>query len=264
MALNTVRASIPPAISSGKLWALQFFGNAVLFVIFLFFLQVLQESSAVQLILQIFVVLIFLAGFLILQGGTLAFMRDRHAGKPAVGSALRSAAHHVFVLFVVLLIFVAIWWIVGMLGDYKDLFPAYLRSKFPAGLRAHITEGFLDSAYAWFVGILMWLVVPALALPFAATAATQGYHTFGRAGFGAFKRAIKNWQYWLTLAVAAIIGVWLTGALMDWKLGRGEVSAEFWSVGFRLLLAYLLGIFGWLLAASVTGRSVQEPAQPAA
>jgi hypothetical protein len=52
--------------------------------------------------------------------------------------------------------------------------------------------------------------------------------------------------------------------MVDWRLGRGELSAELWSAGFRFLLAYLLGIFGWLLAASVTGRSVQEPAQPAA
>ena len=257
MALNTVRASIPPAVTSGKLWLLQFFGNAVLFLLALAFLQV-PESNVLELILQMLIVVVLLAIFLVLQGGTLAFMRDRHAGKPAVGSALKSAAHHVFVLFVVFLVFLGIWWLFGMLNDYQYQFPEYLRSKFPAGMRAHISEEFMTSAYGWFMGLLLWVVVPALVLPFAAVASQQGYHTFGRAGFGAFKRAIKDWQYWLVLAVAAILGVWLTGTMMDWHLGQGSLTAETWSLGFRLLLAYLLGIFGWLLAASVTGRCTQE------
>ena len=257
MALNTVRASIPPAIGSGKLWLLQFFGSAVLVLLAIAFLQV-PESNVLELILQMLIVVVLLAIFLILQGGTLAYMRDRHAGKPAVGSAMKSAAHHVFVLLVVLVIFLGIWWLFGNLDIYQYQFPAYLRSKFPAGMRAHISEDFLTNAYEWFMNTLLWLIVPALVLPFAAVASQQGYHTFGRAGLQAFKRAIKDWQYWLVLAVAAILGVWLTGTIMDWHLGQGSLTAETWSLGFRMLLAYLLGIFAWLLAASVTGRSTQE------
>ena len=45
MALNTVRASIPPAFSSGKLWLLQLFGNAVLALLLIVYLEVLTESS---------------------------------------------------------------------------------------------------------------------------------------------------------------------------------------------------------------------------
>jgi hypothetical protein len=67
--------------------------------------------------------------------------------------------------------------------------------------------------------------------------------------------------------IAVILGVWCVEAIMGWKLDpkTSTLGGEKASLVFRLLFAYLLGLFSWFLTCSALGRtrsigqSVAEP-----
>jgi hypothetical protein len=119
-----------------------------------------------------------------------------------------------------------------------------------------LSEPTLDSTYRGFVWILRWIVLPGLTLPFALSCAGRGFR--GLLAFGDWGRALRSLGYWLMLIVAALLGVLCLEAIMGWRLDpkTATLAGEETSLVFRLLFAYLLAIFAWLLAASMLGRTV--------
>jgi hypothetical protein len=78
-----------------------------------------------------------------------------------------------------------------------------------------------------------------------------------------WSKTVRSIAYWIVLAAAAVIGVWLVQLIMDWKLdpNTSSLRAEEASFVTRQLVAYLLGLFAWFLACSMLGRTraVRQP-----
>jgi hypothetical protein len=102
---------------------------------------------------------------------------------------------------------------------------------------------------------LRWVVLAGLFLPFVLFSADRGFR--GLIAFRDWWRTLTSLAYWIALSVAAIVGVYCVGKIMGWTLdpGTATLSAEKTSLVFRLLLAYLLGIFSWFLVCSALGRT---------
>lgn len=253
---SSLKETLVVSVSNWRLWLLQFFANAVIFLGFVWWLHI-SEAHWWNLLFSFLLIVVIAVAALLLHGGTLNYLRDAHADKaaklpPAFGRALRNLP----AIFVWALVFFLLRYCIGRLDEYEYTLPGYLRSEFPAWLRRMINEPRLDSIYSGLVTTLRWLVLPGLLLPFALFSADKGFR--GLIAFRAWGRTLRSPGYWITLMVAAILGVWCIEAIMGWKLDpkTSTLTGEQTSLAFRLLLAYLLGIFSWLLAGSAVGRSV--------
>ena len=261
---RSLSATFVSALRHPRLWLLQFFGNAAILLIFVLWLHI-PDAYWWQLLFQGVIVIVLLVGALLLQGGTLNYYSDicdnKAAGlKPAFWSALKHLPAFAIWAFIVHFLL----HLTGHLDEYQYSFPGYLRSEFPAWLRRHISEPGMDSFYAGFVAFLYWVVVPGLLLPLGLLCANSGFRGFLR--LRAWWRAIRNLAYWIVLIVAALIGVYCSTKLMDWKLNpnTATLTGEKVWLAFRLFIAYLLALFSWLWVCSMLARARPQPDPPAA
>lgn len=255
------------AVGNWRLWLLQFAGNAVLFLAFIWWLRP-HEANWWELLYSSLAILLIAMAALVLHGGTLNYFAGAHRDRATeIPSSLRKAFQHIPALIVWTLIFFTLYWLTGKLDQYAVTLPGYLRSEFPAWLRRSISEPALDNIYSGALWLLQWVILPGLLLPFALASAANGFR--GLIAFGDWKKAVRSLGYWITLIVAVGIGVGCVEAIMSWRLDpkTATLSAEKTSLAFRLLFAYLVGIFSWLLAGSILGRKMagsggQSGAQP--
>lgn len=253
------------AVKSWRLWLLQLFGNAAIFLIFVWWLHT-SEAHWWQLALQIIQVLFAAVAVLVLHGGTLDYFRNIYEDKTAgMRPAFVNALKHLLALAVCAFVLHVFEHLIGKLDSYEQTLPGYLRSEFPAWLRRMISEPRLDAIYADLVWVLRWIVAPGLLLPFASSAANRGFR--GLIAFGDWRRAISKRVYWITLVIASVIGVYCVNKLMGWRLNpeTATLGGEQASLVIRFFFASLLGVFAWLLTCSMLGRlrsSGQAGTQP--
>ena len=249
-------------VRSWRLWLLQFLGNIVLFLAFLWWLRT-PVAHWWQLLFQFVLVVLIAVGASVLHGGTLNYFQSTQQNSDAqVAPAFARALRHAIAFLLWAVPFFYLWNLIGGLHDYDTRFPGYLRSGFPAWLRNIVSEPALDNVYSTFISFLRWVVLPALLLPFALFAADRGFR--GLIAFRDWGGKLRSLGYWLTLAVAAVLGVYCVTKIAYWTLDpkTATLAAEKASLALRLPFAYLLALFSWLLTCSVLGRprTVGQPA----
>lgn len=256
--LNSVREAFVDTVINWRLWLVQFFGNVLIFLAFLWWVRP-HEANGWQLFYASFFILLTAAAALVLHGGTLDFYQIAHrSGNVRLLAAFKKAVRHLPAIAVWAAVFFLLQWLIAELDQYSISLPAFLRSEFPAWLRRMISEPALDKTYSSIVWLLRWVILPGLLLPFAAAGAEQGFR--GLLDFAGWRRAARSLAYWIVLLIVALLAVLSIEGLMSLKpdpktstpLGDGV------SLFFRLLFAYLLGIFCWLLACSMLGRKTAQ------
>jgi hypothetical protein len=162
---------------------------------------------------------------------------------------------------VTLLVWIAMGWVVWVLLDWCDdqipQWAGYLNSRASARARATVfTYEHIQRWLAFLEWILRWVVVPAKIIPYAAVSAQWGW----RLPWRRVLRILWNWQWWLGVVVASLVGVWLPGRFFAGP-PHGTVSTQVWAVVLKLAGAYLLGVGSWMLllgwVATLFGR--QKP-----
>src|SRR5215471_13959963 len=258
---SSLREALVLSLKNWQLWLVQLAGNAIIIALFVEWLRI-PEAHWWQLISQALLILALLGAVLVLHGGTLAYFESAHADSAAqLLPAFRKALKHIASLAVCAFLLHIPWALSGHLYNYQTSFPGYLRSEFPAWLRRMISEPALDSTYTFLLFVLRWVILPGLLLPFLLFCADKGF-----SGFIAFRnwwKTIRSLAYWIVLIVAAIVGVYLVGVVMGWRLDpkTSTFHGEYANFAMRLLLAYLLGLFSWLFVGSMLGRAGRA-AQP--
>ncbi len=244
------------SLQNRRLWLIQFLANPILFLLFVAWLHI-PEAKVWQLILNVVLAAGIAAAALVLHAGTLVYFYDRFRSngatlKVAFGQALR----HLAAVAAWVCAFYLLWDLVDTLSDHLDTIPTYVRSMLPALLRRNISLGVVAGVFDAFVFALRWILTPGLLLPLAVSVAHRGFRGFGRAGWSAWKKAIWSLQYWGIVTGAAIVGVLLSGLITDWtpRSQNPSFTGETISLILRLLIAYLLALFSWMLACSVIGR----------
>lgn len=252
---SSLKDALVLALNNWRLWLVQFVGNAAIFLAFVWWLR-FSDAHWWNLLASFLVIVVIVSAALLLHGGTLKYFQSAHQDKTAkLPPAFRTALKHLAAIFVWALIFFLLRYCIGRLERYQFTLPGYLRSEFPAWLRRMISEPRLDSIYSGSVSILLWVVLPGLLLPFALFSADKGFR--GLVAFAAWRRTLRKLIYWVALVITVILGVWCVEVIMGWRLDprTSTLGAEKTSLVFRLLLAYLLGLFSWLLTCSVLGRT---------
>ena len=250
------RLILTGSLRSGPILLLQFFLNPILFALFALWLLI-AEATVLQLALNVLLAVVIVAAGLLLHGGTLNYFSDRFRDEGAgVAKAFGRALRHLGAIAVCAIVISWIWTLVSHLGDYDQTVPTYLRSTLPAFLRQHISLGLLTWVYDTIAFLLRLVAIPGLLLPLLLRAADQGFRGFGRAGWTAWKNTIGSFQYWLILALAALLGVYASHKIVDWRPTSKDTtfSTETASLVLRLFFAYLFGLFSWLVACALIGR----------
>jgi len=235
-----------------KLLALHLAGNALLFTGVALWL-IIPDKHAAQLVLTALSAVLLLLVALYLHAGTLYYAAD------ATGTLrerfFRGFRHSMAFLVVVLFLLFLRGWIDGWESKMYQI-SGYVFSKAPAFVRGAIGPDAFESISSWTTSILAWYLVPAVLLPFAAAAARYG---FGLELLKTPLRALKNWRYWLWLAVLEIPGIFLPSLLIDF-VRHGSLAFESASMLARFGLAYLLAVVSWLAVAGMLGRLVAPAA----
>lgn len=254
--LAIFRSAASDAIRSPRLWLLHFFANAILFLAVTGWLLI-PVANTMHLIFNALLALVLLAAFLVLHGGTLVYFSDRSTNDHApLTPVFRRALAHLPAVLLCLVLGALFWLLADKLETYQGTLPTYLRSILPVFLRRHITLPALDMLFTIVVFFVRWIFFPGLLLPFLLQSASNSFHAFGKQGLKVWGTAVWNITYWLTLTLAALLGVFFTDKLMGFKpdFASSSFNGEAMHFAVRFLLAYILAIFSWFLACSVVAR----------
>ena len=250
------RQILAGSFRSGRLWLLQFLLNPILFGLFAAWLLI-PEAKIWQLALSVLLVVLIAAAALVLHAGTLNYFNDQFREQPAaVTTAFGRALRHFAAIAVCAIVFYVVWALAGGLDAYHETIPTYFRSMLPASVRGHIPLGALTAIFGFLDFLLQWVVVPGLFLPLVLRAADQGFRGFRREGWQAWRTAVASLHYWLILAVAEFVGVYGTTMLISWRPNTENptFAGETANLVLRLSLAYVLGLYSWMVACSLIGR----------
>jgi hypothetical protein len=137
----------------------------------------------------------------------------------------------------------ATWLVLDWCDDKIPLWAGYLNSKFSS--RARATTFTYDHILHWLTMLewfVRWVVLPAKLIPYAACSAQWGLGIPWRRVI----RFLWDWRWWVGVAVAAFVGVWLPAQFFE-KPPHGTVSAQVWSVILKLAATYVLAVGSWVL-----------------
>jgi hypothetical protein len=250
-----VGSALAGSFRNWRLWLIQVIANPILFALFAVWLLI-PVANRWYIVLNVVVALFIAVSIVVLHAGTLNYFHDRKLGdaallKPAFGRALRN----ILAVAVCIAVFYFLWTLMDRADAYSELLPAYIRSTMPAALRRHVTLTFLQYSCAWIAFAVRWLVIPGLVLPFTLAAAELGFRAFWRAGFAMWRRAAWCLRYWLVLALAVLVGVIAAQAIIAWtpNFETSTLGHETSSIVVRVIVAYALGLWAWMLACSVVG-----------
>ena len=240
-----LRSAVAP-LADWRLVVLHLGGNALLLFAAALWLLI-PEAHAWQLVLSALSGLAILFAFAWLHCGTLA--NGLAPAKETFGQDFRAGIRHIpaFALFAAVL---------GGLMNYANNFAdqswqisGYFFTRLPHSLQTSIGESrfheWVDIKFA----VLIWFVLPTLFLPFLSAASSCG---FSRRGLMAALRTYARGKYWLAMAVAALVGVWLPYLLANWTPSHG-LRQEAVSMVLRLTAAYVLAVLVWLMVSGVVG-----------
>ena len=251
--LEIVRGAFRDCFRTGRLWIVQFFANPILLALFIAWLLI-PVASNLHVVFNFVFAFALIVAVLTLHAGTLNYFVDRQnsAGAPLL-SAFRRALRRLIPFAICVAVFCLLWLLVNKLEVYQSNFPAYVRSTLPVSISRHITLPALDTVFLVVLFIARWIFVPGLLLPLLAQAADRG---FDLQGFRAWRKTVLSLAYWLVLTFAALLGVLATLKLMAWTpdFKTSTTHSEAISLAWRLFVAYLFGLFSWMLTCSVLGR----------
>lgn len=243
-----------------RLSLVQVAGNAALFGLFVLWLWI-PVATASHLAGNILVGALVVAATLLLQAGTLRYFSALHGEESAgLGAAFRIALRHVPAFAVAAGSLCLLWYFAGAAYSYEETLPNYLRSMSPQFVRNLLSLHVYENLVGASLFALEWIVAPGLVLPWLVATAAAGFGGFARRGFCAWKECAGNILYWAVVAVCAVIGVYLTGKIMEWTpdFRTSTLPRETASLIWRGTASYFLLIWAWLLACSMAGRLCGE------
>jgi hypothetical protein len=254
--LEIARRAFTDCFRSPRLWLIQFVANPALFALLVAWLFI-PVADSLHLVFNFVFASVLIVAVLTLHGGTLNFCIDRQRSEPApLWPAFRRALRNLIPVAICVAVFCLLCLLVNALGSLQTAFPPYVRSTLPVSLRRHITLNALDTLFSAALFIARWILAPGLLLPILLQASDAGFRGFGPKGLSVWRKTIFSLSYWLVLLVAALLGVFATQKLMsatpDFKTSTFHFEA--FSLAWRIFVAYLLGLFSWILTCSVVSR----------
>ena len=218
----------------------------------------IPDSHVWQLVVSVLLGALVVGGFLLLQ--VFSIQGLRRAVKPL---RLWLAS---LLLVAWLLLFALLVRLAGHLNDHISERAGFWNSRFGPHLRNMFSYNRLVSWQTDLVSLLLWIILPALFLPWIVESVSNvsWARLPGHAG-----RLLRDWRHWLAMVVIGGLLLWITPTLLYWH-PVDSIGGEIVSALFRLplvflvdvgLLLFLLAIEAELLARLDAGRhTIAEPA----
>ena len=259
MAFQFIRAfsdSFKAVWKNKRLWLLHFVVNAAILTGAVLWLKV-PDASAWQLLFATVAALVLVAAALWLHAGTLAFfLAIRGTGEGSISAGFKTGRRHLVAFALWSAIFAVLICIVLQLAGKAtdtDAFASWLRSIMPAFLRRSISLDTVDSVVNWAVNLVLYVLIPALLLPFAVQFAGHGLSAFG-SSLKAWKQTVGKFSYWAWFCVLALLGIYLPNLIAHWAPELSSLILENLSMAVRFALAWAFAVTAWLMLTSVLGR----------
>lgn len=231
-----------------RLVALHLVGNAVLMVCVALWLLI-PEAHVWQLLFAAVSALLLVIVFLWIHAGTMVY-----AIAPAsenFRSAFSIKIARLAWLLIGSFVLIACVYKVSDWAESRWQVAGYLYSKAPSLLRPTAGSSEYASALEGVLTVIVWYLLPCILFPFIVSSVTGGSSLRGL-------RALRCWQYWVGMAIAILVGVGVSGSLIEWKPG-GTLTQQTVSLVIRILLAYLVATFAWLMTIGLVGHFVGPP-----
>lgn len=229
-----------------KLWLLNFFANAAMLGTWYFWLLI-PDAHGWQVAASAGIAVATIALVLWLRAGTLAWFRvAEFRNRRSIWRAYRHSLRYIPALAFWVLVFVLLAWILWGLHGYVPQFAVWLRQKLGGGPSPRNLMNDLN----WLLLLLGVIVLPALWVPIATTVAASGAHpTHLARSRGVWKRPL----YWLWFCLIMGAGISIPYKLVWWIPDLQTVRQQFWSMGLRFLLAYMIAITAFIALVWMTG-----------
>jgi hypothetical protein len=244
-----IRWAVAP-LSDWRLLALHLAGNALLLSAATLWLLI-PEVHAWQLLFTALIGIAILSAFAWLHCGTLA-----HGLTPVPENLRRdfrdSIRHIPAFAILVAMLFPSMNW-ASNFSNLSWQISGYYFTRLPHFLQSSVGESRFHEWVQFKFAVLTWFLLPALFLPFLSASSSSG---FSRRGFRAALRTYARGKYWLAIAIAALIGVWLPYLLASWAPLHG-LREETISMVLRLLTGYVLAVLVWLMSSAAVGSFVR-------
>jgi hypothetical protein len=240
---------------TARRWVVGQFGGTLLLILAALAWTRLPDKHGWQVALSLLIPLLLAISALELQAGTMRKLADDD------GKRVKLVWGAMTLLVWIAVVWVC-WWILDWCDDQFPLWAGYLNSKASPHARVtymsfeHIARGL--SLLEW---LMRWVVIPAKVIPNAAASAQWGWRLHWRRVL----RILWNWRWWLAVATAALVAVWLPSKFFS-APPSGTVSGQVWHVGLKLTATYLLAVGSWVFllgwVATLFGRQ-KPPAEEA-
>jgi hypothetical protein len=228
-----------------KLWLVNFVANAAAIAVWYLWLTI-PDARGWQVAATALIAVTAIASVLWLRAGTLAWFRVAEFRKDArIWPAYRRSVRHIPALAFWVLVLVVIAWMLWSLCSYTPQFAVWIRQKINGGPPARNIMNDLN----WLLLLVVGLVMPGLWLPIATTVSASGVHpTHLARSRWVWKRPLYWLCFWLLLGVS----VYVPYKLVWWIPDLQTVRQQAWSMGGRFLIAYLIGVTGFIAVVWLT------------
>ncbi len=229
-----------------KLWLLNLVANAALLAVAYFWLTI-PDARGWQVAVTAMLAVGVIASVLWLRAGTLAWFRVAEFRKEAsVWRAYRHSLRYVPALAFWVFMFLVVAWMLWGLRDYVPQFAVWIRQTLNGGPPPRNIMRDLN----WLVLVVVGFVMPGLWLPIATTVAASGVHPEHLARS---RRVWKRPLYWLCFCLLLGFSVYIPYRLVWWIPDLQTIRQQAWSMGARLVIAYLIGVTGFIAVVWMTG-----------
>ena len=144
-------------------------------------------------------------------------------------------------------VFAGIAFVLVSAGNYTPQFAVWIRQKANAGpVPRNVMHG-----TDWLLFFLLWVLLPAVWAPVAATISAVG---FSGSHIARSWRVLRQPLYWVLLCVLIALGAWVPYKLVTWVPEANSIRAQAWSAGLRFAAAYIILITAFVGLAWMVGE----------
>ena len=223
-----------------RLFAIQFFGNAVVLGLGYYWLGV-GESRAATLAWSGTLALVLLCLACCLHGGLLAFFRP---GEKAAG---RTIVRHLLPFLAAVMIVGAAYWALAQWNTYSGTPALTIASWCTLKLRKPVKPATVLRVFRFVLALVRWVAIPVFVLPMFSGIAGRGWR-----GFAEFGRLRRSRMYWIAAPLLLVCALALPWELIGWVPRVTVFPLEMASFVVRVAISYFLFLCSWIFLASLT------------
>ena len=234
-------------VKSPAVVLINLFGTALLAAAVMLWLPN-KISTVPRLILDTLVAVLITIAWWWLDAGTAAYTYRASRGDAAVRDSYRQGLRRALLFGMLAVIWIGLWLLFDGMREFARDLGSLVYSKLSAANRGRVGYQGVQGFFIWILDLKQWFLLTAIILPWVTMLCGAPLSR------DSAKAAVKSYTrigYWIGLFVAVVVAVWIPAVLVEWRFGTG-LEAEMASMIVRLSFAFVLFIFGWLLALAVS------------